>query len=263
MFEVLSFDRFSLNEDQIGSFYNDELNPKFWDKYKNKSGDTDWIFDGLVGKKLIRISEDFYSKFEDLLGDLPIEDIQLTGSLANYNYTDKSDLDVHILVDFGKVDSPKDVLKSAIDGIRFIWNLRHDVIIRGHDVELYLQDVNEPHTSTGLYSLKDNKWIKKPKFDPPQVDEQDVNKKYEAFVSEINELESKLVTSTTLPKDAKEMYKRLLRLKEKIQKMRKESLSKQGEFSVGNLTFKLLRNNGYIGKIIDLMSQAYARIYSE
>lgn len=263
MFEVVSFDRFSLNEDQIGSFYNDELNPKFWDKYKNKSGDIDWVFDALVRKKLIRISEDFYSKFEELLGDLPIEDIQLTGSLANYNYTDKSDLDVHILVDFGKVGSPKEVLKSAIDGIRFIWNLRHDVIIRGHDVELYLQDVNEPHTSTGLYSLKDNKWIKKPKFDPPQVDEQDVNKKYEAFVSEINELESKLVTSTSLPKDAKDMYKRLLRLKEKIQKMRKESLSKQGEFSVGNLTFKLLRNNGYIGKIIDLMSQAYARIYSE
>jgi hypothetical protein len=197
------------------------------------------------------------------LGDLPIEDIQLTGSLANYNYTDKSDLDVHILVDFGKVDSPKDILKAAVDGIRFMWNLRHDVIIRGHDVELYLQDVNEPHTSTGLYSLKDNKWIKKPKFDPPHVDEQDVNKKYESIVSEINQLESKLVTSSSLPKEAKEMYKRLGRLKEKIQKMRKESLSKQGEFSVGNLTFKLLRNNGYIGKIIDLLSQAYARIYSE
>ncbi len=261
--EVLNFDRFCLNEDKIGSFYNDELNPKFWDKYKNKSGDTEWVFDALVRKKLLRIADDFYSKFGDLLGDLPIEDIQLTGSLANYNYTDKSDLDVHVLIDFSKVKSPRDVLKAAIDGVRFIWNLRHDVIIRGHDVELYLQDVNEPHTSTGLYSLKENKWIKKPQFDPPQVDEQDVNKKYEAFVSEINQLESKLVTSASLPKDAKDMYKRLERLKEKIQKMRKESLSKQGEFSVGNLTFKLLRNNGYIGKIIDLLSQAYARIYSE
>ncbi len=263
MFRVVSFDSFNLSEGNVGSFYNDELNPKFWDRYKNKNGDTEWVFDGLVRKKLLRISEDFYSKFKDLLGDLPIEDIQLTGSLANYNYTDKSDLDVHILVDFGKVDSPKDILKAAVDGIRFMWNLRHDVIIRGHDVELYLQDVNEPHTSTGLYSLKDNKWIKKPKFDPPQVDEQDVNKKYESIVSEINQLESKLVTSSSLPKEAKEMYKRLGRLKEKIQKMRKESLSKQGEFSVGNLTFKLLRNNGYIGKIIDLLSQAYARIYSE
>jgi hypothetical protein len=263
VFEVVGFDKFSLIEGKIGSFYNDELNPKFWDKYKDKLGEARWVFDGLVRKKLLKISEDFYSKFGDLLGDLPIEDIQLTGSLANYNYTDKSDLDVHVLIDFSKVDSPKDVLKAAVDGIRFMWNLRHDVIIRDHDVELYLQDVNEPHTSTGLYSLKDNKWIKKPQFDPPKVDEQDVNKKYESLVSEIHELESKLVTSANLPSDANEMYKRLVRLKEKIQKMRKESLSKDGEFSVGNLTFKLLRNNGYIGKIIDLLSQAYARIYSE
>lgn len=263
MFQVLDFKNFSVNENKVGSFYNDELNPKFWDRYKDKSGDTRWVFDGLVRKKLLRIADDFYSKFNDLLGDLPIEDIQLTGSLANYNYTDKSDLDVHVLVDFGKVDSPKDILKAAVDGIRFMWNLRHDVIIRDHDVELYLQDINEPHTASGLYSLKDNKWVKKPKFDPPSVDEQDVNKKYESLVSEIHELESKLVTSSSLPSDAKIMYKRLLRLKEKIQKMRKESLSKDGEFSVGNLVFKLLRNNGYIGKIIDLISQSYARIYSE
>lgn len=263
MVKVLSFKDFSLFENKIGSFYNDELNPKFWDKYKDKEGETRWVFDPLVRKKLLRISEDFYSKFGDLLGDLPIEDIHLTGSLANYNYTDKSDLDVHVLVDFKKIDSSRDVLKAAVDGIRFMWNLRHDVIIRDHDVELYLQDVNEPHTSTGLYSLKDNRWIKKPQFDPPTVDEQDVNKKYEAYAAEINELEAKLVTSSSLPKEAKEMYKRLVRLKEKIQKMRKESLAKDGEFSVGNLTFKLLRNNGYIGKIIDLLSQAYARIYSE
>lgn len=260
---VVDFKRFSLIEATVGSFYNDELSNKFWDKYKDKTGDTRWVFDGLVRKKLLKISEDFYSKFGDLLGDIPIVDIQLTGSLANYNYTDKSDLDIHVLVDFNKVNSPKEVLKAAIDGIRFIWNLRHDVIIRDHDVELYLQDVSEPHTSTGLYSLKNNKWIKKPQFNPPKIDEQDVNKKYESLVSEIHELESKLVTSVKLPSDAKDMYKRLVRLKEKIQKMRKESLAKEGEFAVGNLTFKLLRNNGYIGKIIDLLTQAYTRIYSE
>jgi hypothetical protein len=45
--------------------------------------------------------------------------------------------------------------------------------------------------------------------------------------------------------------------------MRKEGLEKKGEFSVGNLAFKKLRNDGYIGKLIDVMSQAYDRIYSE
>ena len=38
---------------------------------------------------------------------------------------------------------------------------------------------------------------------------------------------------------------------------------KGGEFSVENLVFKRLRNEGWIGKLIDLKSQAYSRVYSE
>jgi len=260
---ISDFNRFVLNEEKVGPFYNDELNPKFWDKYNNKSGNIEWVFDRIVRKKLLKIADDFYEKYQDLLGDLPIEDVQLTGSLANFNYTDRSDLDVHVLVDFKKIMSKKDILKAAVDGVRFIWNLRHDVIIRNHDVELYLQDIHEPHTSSGLYSLLDDKWIRKPKFDPPEVDEQDVKKKFEGFAYEINQMESKLISSSSLPSNAKEMYERLLRLKEKIQKMRKDDLSQNGEFSVGNLAFKMLRNEGYIAKLIDLISKAYARIYSE
>ena len=263
MASISDFSNFVLNEEKVGSFYNDELNPKFWDKYKNKSGGTEWVFDRIVRKKLLKIADDFYEKYKDLLGDLPIEDVQLTGSLANFNYTDKSDLDVHVLVDFNKIKSKRDILKAAVDGVRFVWNLRHDVVIRNHDVELSLQDIHEPHTASGLYSLMNDKWIRKPKFDPPEVDEHDVRKKFDGFASEINQMESKLVTSSSLPDNAKEMYKRLLRIKEKIQKMRKDDLAKDGEFSVGNLAFKMLRNDGYIGKIIDLISKAYARIYSE
>lgn len=260
---ISDFNNFVLNEEKVGSFYNDELNPKFWDKYENKSGSSEWVFDRIVRKKLLKIADDFYAKYNDLLGDLPIEDVQLTGSLANFNYTDKSDLDVHVLVDFNKIKSKRDILKAAVDGVRFVWNLRHDVVIRNHDVELYLQDIHEPHTASGLYSLMNDKWIRKPKFDPPEVDEHDVRKKFDGFASEINQMESKLITSSSLPDNAKEMYKRLIRIKEKIQKMRKDDLAKDGEFSVGNLAFKMLRNEGYIGKIIDLISKAYARIYSE
>ena len=259
---VKSFSDF-LFEDKIGSFYNDELNPKFWDKQVNKDGDAKYEFDPIVRKKLLKISDDFFSKFGDLLGGAKIEDIQLTGSLANFNYTDYSDLDVHVLINFSDVDAPKDVLKAAIDGIRFIWNLRHDVIIRGHDVELYLQDAKEPHVASGLFSLKNNEWIKKPKFDPPTVDEQDVQKKFDGIASDIDQLESKLLLVKNMPSDAKELYKRANKVKEKLQKMRKEDLAKSGEFSVGNLAFKKLRNEGYIEKLIDIISGAYGRIYSE
>ena len=66
-----------------------------------------------------------------------------------------------------------------------------------------------------------------------------------------------------MPYDAKELYKRANKVKEKLQKMRKEDLAKSGEFSVGNLAFKKLRNEGYIEKLIDIISGAYGRIYSE
>jgi len=260
---VKDFKDFSINEKKIGSFYNDELNPKFWDRYKKKDGEVKWVFDSLVRKKLLKIAKDFYEKFDDILGTTPIDDIQLTGSSANYTYTSKSDLDIHVLIDLNKIKAPKKVTKAAVDGVRFIWNLRHDIVMRGHDVELYIQDTKEPHVASGLYSLKENKWIKKPKFNPPDIDDQDVNKKFEGIVSDLNKLESKLILIPDLPKDAKELYDRLLKLKEKIQKMRKEGLSDGGELSIGNLAFKKLRNEGYIEKLIDLASKAYSRIYSE
>ena len=158
-------------------------------------------------------------------------------------------------------ENPK-ILKSALDGIRFIWNLRHNIRIRGYDVELYIQDVKEPHSASGLFSLRNNEWIKSPVFDPPEIDENDVNKKAESLAYEIEELHTRLLTSN-LPSNAKDLYKRCVSLKEKIQKMRKESLSKGGEFSVGNLAFKKLRNEGYIEKLIDTASESYDKIYNE
>jgi hypothetical protein len=259
---VKSFSDF-LYEDKIGSFYNDELNPKFWDKQVNKDGDVKYEFDPIVRKKLLKISDDFFSKFGDIINGAKIEDIQLTGSLANFNYTDFSDLDVHVLINFSDINAPKDVLKAAIDGIRFIWNLRHDVIIRGHDVELYMQDSKEPHTSSGLFSLKNNEWIKKPSFNPPTIDEQDLQKKFDGIASDINQLETKLLLVQQMPSNAKDLYTKANKVKEKLQKMRKEDLSKGGEFSIGNLAFKKLRNEGYIEKLIDIISGAYGRIYSE
>lgn len=263
MGQVKKFDEFLIQEKQISSFYNDELNPKFWTKRVSKDGKKEkWELDPSIRKKLLKIANEFYEKFETVVGKTPIADIQLTGSLANFNYTDLSDLDVHVLIDFNKVKAPDKVLKAAVDGIRFVWNVRHDIKMRGHDVELYLQDSKEPHTASGLFSLKNNEWVKKPQFDPPAVDEDDVFKKFDGIAQDINQFESKL-RNVSDPKESRMLYKRAGALKEKIQKMRKEGLDKKGEFSVGNLAFKKLRNDGYIEKLIDVMTEAYDKIYSE
>jgi hypothetical protein len=261
---VKSFRNYFIFEKQVGAFYQDQLNPKFWTKKVSKDGSKEkWVLDPMIRKKLVKIGEEFYEGLKDVVGKTPIYDIQLTGSIANYNWTDLSDLDVHVLVDFDKIDAPKKVIESAGEGAKFAWNTRHDIKMRGHDVEIYLQDSDERHHITGLYSLKDNKWIKKPKFDPPNVDEDDVYKKADLIAKEITSLEGKLVSSGSLPKDARNLYRRAKTLKKKISKMRKEGLDKKGEFSVGNLAFKKLRNDGYIGKLFDVMSQAYDRIYTE
>jgi hypothetical protein len=248
---ILNFYSFVNEQEHRNDFYKNELNNSFW------KGDS---FDPQIREKLIKIAEDFYNS---LNLNVPISDIQLTGSLANYNWTDKSDLDVHILVDFSKIDDNVDLVKKSLDGMRFIWNLRHKVILRGHDVEVYIQDIEFPHTASGLFSLMNNKWIRVPKYNLPEIDYNDVDKKFDGIVSEILEMEN-LINSTNFSSvSEEEIYQHAVKLKSKIMKMRTEGLAREGEFSVENLVFKKLRNEGYIQKIIELISKAYTNIYNE
>lgn len=244
---IQSFKDWSLNEDR---FYQNELNPIFW---SNKE------FDASVREKLLQIAQEFYSSFKL---EIPIDDIQLTGSLANYNWTPKSDLDVHILIDFSKINPDLALVKKAMDGQRFIWNLRHNIVIRGFDVELYLQDVREQHIASGLFSLSNNEWIKIPEYNPPQIDENDVDLKFLGLANDIKEIEARLLNPDPNV-SPRELNEHAEKVKSKIMKMRKEGLAERGEFSVENLVFKKLRNEGYIEKLIDLISRSYEQIYNE
>jgi hypothetical protein len=249
--KILDFKSWILEKEERDEFYKKELNPKFW------SGET---FDPSIRTKLLSIAKDFS---DALKIEVPIVDIQLTGSLANYNWTEKSDLDVHVLIDFKKIDTNEDLVKQSLDGLRFIWNLRHNVVLRGHDVELYVQDVEAPHTASGLYSLLRGEWIRVPKYNKPEIDYKDVDLKFKYFVDEITNMENLVNTSDFSQVTEKEIYNRAQKLKKKIIQTRREGLAEGGEFSVENLVFKKLRNEGYIEKIIDLISKAYTNIYNE
>ena len=244
---IKNFKQWILNE---GEFYQNELNTHFWSNSE---------FDPSIREKLLQIANEFYQTFKL---EIPISDIQLTGSLANYNWTPKSDLDVHVLIDFSKLNPDIALVKKGIDGQRFIWNLRHNIVIRSHDVELYLQDVNEPHVASGLFSLLNNEWIRIPRYNPPQIDEMDVQKKFEGIVNDIDQLEANL-QSGSQDISPRELYDHSEKVKSRIMKMRKEGLAERGEFSVENLVFKKLRNEGYIQNLIDLISRSYEKIYNE
>jgi hypothetical protein len=248
---ILNFNAWLFENEERDDFYKKELNPSFWKDDK---------FDPQIREKLLKIAKDFY---EALKLTAPIKDIQLTGSLANYNWTDKSDLDVHVLIDFNDVDDNIELVKKALDGARFIWNLRHNIKLRGFDVELYIQDIHEPHTASGLFSLLNNEWIRIPKYSPPDIDYKDVDKKYQGIISDILQMENLMATSDFSSTSEEELYNHAQKLKKKIMDMRKEGLAREGEFSVENLVFKKLRNEGYIEKIIELISKAYTNIYNE
>jgi predicted nucleotidyltransferase len=91
------------------------------------------------------------------INNLEYKDILFTGSLANYNYTDNSDLDVHILMNTSQITDNKEFLTEYLDAKKDLWkNIFEDVKVKNHDVELYVQDINEfnvSSVSSGIYSL--------------------------------------------------------------------------------------------------------------
>tara|TARA_R110002012_G_scaffold187887_1_gene354883 strand:+ start:755 stop:1789 length:1035 start_codon:yes stop_codon:yes gene_type:complete len=232
-------------------FYNKTLNKKFWSEDKK--------FDPEIKDKLLSISEDFINNLD--LEGVTIHDITLTGSNSNYNYNEYSDLDVHVLIDYKDINEDEDLVKKAIDGQRFRWNLRHNINLRDHGVEMYMQDKDEPHIASGLYSLLNDEWITEPSYDPPSIDERDVYKKADTIEDDVRILKEKVagVKGTS----AKDLHDKAERLKQKISKMRRRGLEREGEFSVENLAFKILRNSNVIGDLIDIIANSYDKIYME
>ena len=234
------------------NYYNDTLHPKFWD---------DFTFREDILKPILKIVNNFVKDDQHISPEM-VEDIQLTGSLANFNYNDHSDLDVHILLDFADINEDESIVKRALDGKRFIWNLRHDIQFNNHEIELYFQDIHEPHVASGLFSLSDNRWIKKPKQDPPEIDHQDVQKKADSFKRELDLLED-VLDNISDEKEFGLVNNRAKKLKDKLMKMRQDGLASKGEFSIENLAFKTLRNDETIAKLNDLIIKSYDLMFSK
>ena len=229
--------------------YHKDLSSKFWEEGK---------MDPEIRTKLLAIAQDFWNT---LKLEVPILDIQLTGSLANFNWNADSDLDVHIIIDFASIDTNVELVRKALDGQRFMWNQRHHVVLRGHDVECYVQHKDEQHIASGLFSVLNNKWIIVPKWNEPEIDQKDINEKMRVIKAELRLIKKKMRSADGT--DAQQLYDYLERLKKKVMQSRKEGLASGGEFSVENLVFKELRRDGTIEDIIETMSDLYSKIYSE
>jgi len=207
-----------------------------------------------IAVKLLKIAEDFYKKL-----DLPADilNITLTGSMANYNWTEKSDLDFHIVIDYSAVDENVELVEKYLSEAKTNWNRNHEITIDGHEVEIYVQNINEPHHSTGVYSIMDNDWLIIPEPAEFEVSEDAIEQKYKSIQQTIEMIEK-------LQKDKKyeEVYGDTDRLKGKIRNYRQSGLETGGEFSVENLVFKALRNGGELERLSDLKREAYDNMMS-
>ena len=225
----------------------DELNPKVWDGFEINEE---------VRENLLRIAEDFYTS---TTLDADVKDIVLTGSLSNYNWSEKySDYDLHILIDFTKVSEDVELVKKYVDAAKNNFNKEHDIHIKGYEVEVYIQDISEEHKASGMFSLLNNKWIVKPKKIDFEPDEEQIKEKAKSVMMSIDDLEDEI------DEDKYEKFiEKINKVWEKIKNYRKSGLdSEGGEFSTGNLVFKLLRRNNYIGKIMKLKREAYDKQFN-
>lgn len=223
-----------------------ELSPAIWE-------DEDFIKSD-IKKNLEKIARDFL----DSLGiTAEIKDIIITGSIANYNWSQFSDVDLHILLDFSEIDENTELVKKMFDKSRMVWNKEHDIKVKDHDVEIYVQDVNEPHVSTGIYSILDDNWEKKPIPTQISIEKDDIRRKSAHLMDEIDETQKMLDEG-----DDEGAFLNSMRLKDKIKNFRKGGLEKGGEFSSENLSFKVLRRNGYLEKLGDIYTSSYDSIMS-
>jgi len=225
----------------------DELNPELWDENKKLRDD--------VRDRLLDIAEKFIKP--TLGADAVIKDITFTGSLANYNYSDLSDIDLHIIIDFADINKDKEMVRKYFNAVKALWNSLHDIRIKGFEVEAYVQGADEPHTSTGVYSVQDDNWLKEPTQTEAEIDEDSISNKSDSLMDQIEQA-LKLMEEDS-PKAALDRAESLM---EKIKKLRKAGLETNGEYSVENLAFKTLRNTGYLKKLSDLKREAYDKLMS-
>ena len=208
------------------------LNPKLWDGDRLKPG---------LRKKFLKIAKEFYAFLEI---DAEVKDIILIGSNANYNWTEHSDIDLHVVINYMQVGENIHLVKNYMMAKKSVWNANYPLSLQGTPIELYAQDSNEElHSSVGEYSLLNDKWIRKPSADTISIDDSIIDQKVKPLAYEIEQLDAN---------DPK-LKKRIEALMRRIRSMRQAGLDAEGEYSVENLAYKKLRNDGHLDKLKNLL----------
>ena len=208
------------------------LNQKIWSGDKLRPDIKEKLFDII----------DRYLADSQILEKKDILAAHIVGSNAGYNYTDDSDLDLHLIVDMEKLSRDSRFAQLANDGEKSLFNKRYDLELNGVNVELYVEDVKSGIRSNGIYDLYANAWVKKPLKLNIAIDEEQYDNAYAAAKHQALELldSGDIESLNTFLND--------LYLK------RRTSLAIEGEPGFDNQIFKDLRAEGILDDLKDRLN---------
>jgi len=217
-----------------------------------KNDDGEYIIKADVRKKLLTIADIFLKSIG--IDKLEYEDVILVGSMVNYNWSDYSDIDLHLVIDYKDISENHETSEILLKAKKDLFNIEQDLTINEFEIELGTQDINENLESAGVYSVFYNKWIKQPKKEGYDIDKQVIFRKYNQFLEDFKKVKE--------IKDFKKRLDAINKLADKIKRYRKAGLKANGELGVENLVFKYLRRIGFIDTLKRLKTLTINRLGS-
>ena len=245
------------NEVDLSSFEIEKsLNKEIWDENNE--------LNSRIRLKLLDIADDFFNSLE--VNFVKPIDIVLTGSLCNFNWSEFSDIDLHIIVNFDEISEKTEFVKEYFDAKKNEWNNEHkDLRIYDFPIELYVQNSNEYGISNGMYSLESNKWIKEPDINDLEPLDKVSSQKIKRIASNIM---TKIDDYFDYFAECSDNYKLELLNNEidnllyKLKVYRQKGLEKYGESGIPNIVYKVLKRTSYLSDLWILRNQVYDKINS-
>lgn len=203
-----------------------ELNPKIW----NGSEMIPEVLESAT-----KISENYKNFILKDYPDIAVVDIEFTGSLANYNWSEFSDFDIHLILDFSKINTDTDLVFKYLYDRTLLYRMKKSYTICGYDVELNTVNEPKPKKNAAVFSIMNNSWKIEPELGKIDIDYDKVKEKASSIINMLADARCDLTTLT--------------KIKKKIKNLRQAALDSNGEFATENLAFKLIRRMGYLDRL--------------
>jgi predicted GNAT family acetyltransferase len=234
--------------DVLNSFtIKSELNPKIWENDKINPS---------VRTKLVKIANDFFKEL-NLPSEVKMKDIIFTGSLANFNWSKYSDIDLHIVLDFSQIEAEDQFKEDFFYAQKTLWNQAHDITAFNYPIELYAQDIKAKLVASAVYSLKTDKWILKPSKEDFKVNKKVIKQKADRFIDKLKDIRKDYQDN-----ELQSVIDKVKNLKDKIKNYRTSGLEDGGEFAIENLVFKTLRRTPFMDILDSYKAKAYDKLMS-